>query len=419
MGQDPLFERLWDGTASMEEWTHSVSDGAVTTVTENIIAVHTTYFCGCVTVIRTSAGLIFIDTAKPDTAAKTLAAVRRWDDSPVHTVIYTHGHIDHTSGITLIDAEADARGLSRPHVIAHRNVLRRLSRYEVTHGFNSIVQGQQFDYPDYVYPIGQRRPDEIYDDTLSLAIGGERIELFHGRGETDDATFVWLPEQRVLASGDFVIWVFPNAGNPRKVQRYAPDWAAALRRMQGLRPDVLIPGHGPVIFGSDRAAQVLNDGAEVLEDLIRQTLELMNQGRALDEILHTVSASGKLLAKPYLLPKYDDPEFVVRGIWHLYAGWFDGNPAHLKPAPPGELADEMAALAGGVAALANRAKALAGAGQTRLAAHLIELASTAAPASAEIQRVRAIVYAQCAAAEPSLIGKAIFEVYRRDAEART
>ena len=131
-------------------------------------------------------------------------------------------------------------------------MLRRLGRYEASHGFNSIVQGQQFNYPDYVYPIGQRRPDMVYDDTLALTVAGERIELFHGRGETDDATFVWLPERRVLASGDFVIWVFPNAGNPRKVQRYAPDWATALRRMQALQPETLIPGHGPVVFGAAR-----------------------------------------------------------------------------------------------------------------------------------------------------------------------
>jgi alkyl sulfatase BDS1-like metallo-beta-lactamase superfamily hydrolase len=419
MEQDQLFERLWNGTAPMKEWTQAVSDGAVTSVSENIIAVHTTYLCGSVTVIRTGAGLVFVDTAKPDTAAKTLAAIRRWDNSPIHTVIYTHGHIDHTSGITVIDQEADTRGIPRPRVIAHRNVLRRLSRYEATHGFNSIVQGQQFNYPDYVYPIGQRRPDEIYDDTLSLTIAGETIELFHGRGETDDATFVWLPERRVLASGDFVIWMFPNVGNPRKVQRYAADWAAALRQMQALRPDVLIPGHGPVVFGRERAAQMLSDGAEVLESLVRQTLELMNRGSALDAVLHAVSAPKELLAKPYLLPKYDDPEFVVRGIWHLYAGWFDGNPAHLKPAPSAELAGEIAVLAGGAAPLANRAKALAEAGRTRLAAHLIELASTASPASPDIQTVRAKVYAQCAAAETSLIGKAIFEVYRRDAEVRS
>jgi alkyl sulfatase BDS1-like metallo-beta-lactamase superfamily hydrolase len=419
MEQDQLFEHLWNGTASMDEWTQAVSDGAVTAVCENIIAVHTTYLCGAVTVLRTAAGLVLVDTAKPDTAGKTLAAIRCWDNSPIHTVIYTHGHIDHTSGIKVIDQEADTRGIPRPRVIAHRNVLRRLSRYAATHGFNSIVQGQQFNYPDYVYPIGQRAPDEIYDDALSLTIGGERLELLHGRGETDDATFVWLPERRVLASGDFVIWMFPNVGNPRKVQRYAADWAAALRQMQALRPEVLIPGHGPVVFGRERAAQMLSDGAAVLESLVRQTLALMNQGSTLDTILHAVSAPKDLLSRPYLLPKYDDPEFVVRGIWQLYAGWFDGNPAHLKPAPSAELAAEIAALAGGVATLADRAKALADAGRTRLAAHLIELASSAAPESADIQIVRAMVYAQCAAAETSLIGKAIFEVYRRDAAARS
>jgi glyoxylase-like metal-dependent hydrolase (beta-lactamase superfamily II) len=128
--QDQLFQRLWNGAATMDEWTQAVSSGAITAIAENVVAVHTTYFCGSVTVIRTTRGLVFIDTAKPDTAAQTLAAVRRWDDSPVHTVIYTHGHIDHTSGIKVIDAEADARGVARPRVIAHRNVRRRLSRYE-------------------------------------------------------------------------------------------------------------------------------------------------------------------------------------------------------------------------------------------------------------------------------------------------
>src|SRR6516165_9088887 len=288
----------------MEECTEAVSEGAVTSISENTISVHTTYFCGSVTVIRTAAGLVLLDTAKPDTAGKTLAAVRRWDNNPIHTVIYTHGHIDHTSGIKLIDEEADARSVPRPHIIAHRNVLRRLSRYEASHGFNSIVQGQQFDYPDYVYPIRQRRPDQVYDDTLSLTIGSERFELFHGRGETDDATFVWLPEHRVLASGDFVIWVFPNAGNPRKVQRYVPDWAAALRQMQALQPEVLIPGHGPVIFGGERASQVLDDGAAVLDSLTRQTLELMNKRRTLDEILHSVRAPAGLLGKLHLLPEH-------------------------------------------------------------------------------------------------------------------
>jgi len=416
MTQDALFERLWDGSAGMEEWTAAVSQGAITHVTESIITVHTTYFCGSVTAIRTSEGLVVIDTAKPDTAKLTLDVIRSWDRSPIHTVIFTHGHIDHTSGIAVIDAEADARGFPRPRIIAHRNVKRRMERYEASHGFNSIVQGQQFNLPNYVYPIGQRHPDQVYDDSLSLAIGGEQIELRHGRGETDDATIVWLPERRVLASGDFVIWVFPNAGNPRKVQRYAAEWAAMLRQMAELRPAILIPGHGPVVFGEERTQQMLVDGAEALEHLVRETLALMNKGATLDEVLQSVKLPAGLLAKPYLLPKYDDPEFLVRSIYHFYAGWFDGDPAHLKPAPAADLAAELADLAGGASRLAERAAALSQAGQSRLAVQLVEFASAAAPADRGIQAVRAAILGKAIDGERSLMGKAFLAVYARQAE---
>jgi len=403
----------------MEEWTAAVAGGAVTNVTDEIITVHTTYFCGSTTAIRTAAGLVLIDTGNPGTASQILAAIRKWDDQPIHTVVYTHGHVDHTSGAPLIDREADARGIARPRIIAHRNVLYRFDRYDATHGLNTVVMGNQFNRPGYVFPTPHRRPDEVYDDTLSLTIGGKRIELFHGRGETDDATFVWLAKERVLASGDFVIWAFPNAGNPRKVQRYAPDWAAALRRMQGLKPDVVIPGHGPVIFGRARAAQILGDGAEALEILTSQTIEMINKGCSLDEILHSVSVPGKYLEKPYLVPRYDDPEYLIRSIWHLYAGWFDGNPANLKPAPKSEVAKELAALAGGADTLAARAGALAGAGNTRLAAHLIEYAIGAAPNDRAIHATRARVYELCMQAETSLIGKAIFGVYERESAKRS
>ena len=419
MEQDQLFERLWSGTEPMEEWTQAVSNTAITAVADNIVTVHSTYFCGSVTAVRTAAGLVLIDTANAALADRTFAAVRRWDHSPVHTVIYTHGHIDHTGGIHVIDADAEARGTPRPRIVAHRDVGRRLQRYQATQGFNSIVQGQQFNDPNYIYPVGQRQPDEVYDDTLSLTIGDERLELFHGRGETDDATVVWLPQRRVLISGDFVIWMFPNAGNPRKVQRYAAEWAATLRRMQALSPKVLIPGHGPVIFGAPRAEQVLDDGATLLESLVGQTVALMNRGATLDEALHSVSPPAELLTKPYLRPKYDDPEFVVRAIWHLYGGWFDGSPANLKPAPTAELAAELAALAGGAQRLAERAAALARDGRTRLAAHLAEFAAHAAPDDNAIQATRAMVLERCIERETSLMGKAFLAVYQRDAKARS
>jgi alkyl sulfatase BDS1-like metallo-beta-lactamase superfamily hydrolase len=419
MPEHPLFERLWNGSARMEQWTAAVSQGAVTSVADSIITVHTTYFCGSVTAIRTSDGLVLVDTANQATAEKVLALIRTWDGSPIHTVIYTHGHIDHTGGIAAIDREAQAKGLARPRIIAHRDVARRMIRYQLTQGLNSIVQGQQFNDPTYVYPVGHRQPDEVYDDALSLVIGGERLELFHGRGETDDATFVWLPGRRILASGDFVIWMFPNAGNPRKVQRYAAEWAAALRHMERLEPEIVIPGHGPVIFGKDRAAQVLRDGAAVLEHLVREALALINQGATLDQVLHAVTAPAGYLSKPYLRANYDDPEFLVRAIYHLYAGWFDGNPAHLKPARSADLALELAGLAGGADRLAERAAVLAEGGNTRLAAHLAEFASEAAPDDRHIQATRALVLRKCIDREGSLMGKAFLAAYQREAERRS
>jgi len=419
MREHPLFERLWNGSAQMEEWTTAVSHGAVTAVADNIITVHTTYFCGSVTAIRTGDGLVLIDTANEATIEKVLALIRIWDDSPIHTVIYTHGHIDHTGGIAAIDREALAKGLARPRIIAHRDVARRMSRYELTQGLNSIVQGQQFNDPAYVYPAGHRQPDDVYDNARSLVIGGEQIELFHGRGETDDATFVWLPGRHILASGDFVIWMFPNAGNPRKVQRYAAEWAAALRHMERLEPKIVIPGHGPVIFGKDRAVQVLRDGAAVLEHLVRESLALMNRGATLDQVRHAVTAPAEYLSKPYLRAKYDDPEFLVRAIYHLYAGWFDGNPAHLKPARSADLASELARLAGGADKLAERAAVLAEEGNTRLAAHLAEFASEAAPDDKSVQATRAHVLRKCIDREGSLMGKAFLAVYEREADQRS
>jgi alkyl sulfatase BDS1-like metallo-beta-lactamase superfamily hydrolase len=68
----------------------------------------------------------------------------------------------------------------------------------------------------------------------------------------------------------------------------------------------------------------------------------MNRGGHLDEAIHSVRAPAHLEERPYLRPVYDEPEFIVRNIWRLYGGWWDGNPATLKPAPERALAAELA-----------------------------------------------------------------------------
>ena len=229
----------------------------------------------------------------------------------------------------------------------------------LTAGYNGVINQRQFQFGRPYWPTDYRHPDEVYRDHHTLEVGGETWELHHDKGETDDATWVWNPGRKVLCTGDLFIWASPNCGNPQKVQRYPREWAIGLRKMADLGAEVLLPGHGFPILGADRIEQACTDAAELLESLVEQTLALMNEGARLDDIVATVKAPDHLLEKPYLRPVYDEPEFVVRNLWRLYGGWYDGNPARLKPPTDAAIAAEMASLAGG-AATAGRAGRRAG-----------------------------------------------------------
>src|SRR5690606_19017683 len=170
--------------------------------------------------------------------------------------------------------------------------------------------------------------------------------------------------------------------------------------------------------GADRVRQALTDTADLLDHLVDETLALMNAGASLDEVVHAVRAPAELLERPYLRPVYDEPEFVVRNVWRLYGGWYDGDPAQLKPAPAAALAAELAALAGGAGVLADRAAALAAEGDLRLAGHLAELAARAAPDDAGVHRVRADVFGRRAAEELSTMARGVFSWAAEESRAR-
>jgi alkyl sulfatase BDS1-like metallo-beta-lactamase superfamily hydrolase len=143
----------------------------------------------------------------------------------------------------------------------------------------------------------------------------------------------------------------------------------------------------------------------------------MNAGARLDEIVHAVQAPAHLLDRPYLRPVYDEPEFVVRNLWRLYGGWYDGNPANLKPAPDAVLAAEVASLAGGAGRLAARAQELAAAGELRLAGHLAEMAALAAPDDAGVHAARAEVFGARAAQERSTMSRGVYAWAERESRA--
>ncbi len=295
---------------------------------------------------------------------------------------------------------------------AHEDVPAHFRRYERTNGWNAAINQRQFALPggSFPFPDWFRDPDVTYRDHHTFTQGGLTFELHHARGETDDATWTYVPELRVLHPGDLFIWAVPNAGNPQKVQRFASDWAAALRDMASSGAEIMVCGHGVPVFGADRIRRALADTAELLDAVEDQTLALMNRGVPLDRVLHEVQVPEHLRELPYLRAVYDHPQFLVRNVWRRYGGWYDGEPDNLLPAPRAEQAREWVTLAGGLDRVLDRARELAATDDPeslRLACHLVEFAVLTAPASTEAHQVRAAVYGARSAQQESSMARNI------------
>jgi alkyl sulfatase BDS1-like metallo-beta-lactamase superfamily hydrolase len=372
-----------------------------------------------VTVIRTAEGLVLVDTGSfhPAQHERSFAAIRRFAKDPVHTAIYTHGHVDHAYGLPPFLREADSERWARPAIVGHVDVGPRMKRSIETAGYNTAINTRQFGVP-IEWPLNPDYPTTVYRDDLRLRVGGRELELHHARGETDDHTWVFLPDARALCTGDLFIWAAPNAGNPQKVQRYASDWAEALRAMAAREAQVLLPGHGVPIYGAERVRQALLDTADYLESLYRQTLELLNKGANVYEIIEVVKPPASLSGVPYLQPIYDEPEFIVRNVVRCLGGWYSGVPSELKPAPRAQQARELVELAGGLAPILARAQRSLAAGDLRMASHWADWAVEAEPESLEAHALRGEVYQRRVEAESSTMSKGIFRAAAQDSAKR-
>lgn len=330
-------------------------------------------------VVITGEGVVVVDTGIAAGGADRVRRIRERTDAPFHTIIYTHGHGDHAGGAGAFLEDAQQKGHPKPQIIAHELVPKRFDKYQMLQGRRQYIGSLQFPRRTGSAPPAQVRsapepqyfyPDTTYSEYMDFKLGDITFELYHALAETDDTTWVWIPERKTAIIGDLLIGGCPNTGNPLKEQRYTVEWAEALEAIAGKKPDFIIAGAGPVIRG--RLVQdVCLDTARFLRHIHNQVVGLLNEHYWIEDILERVEIPEDLVNKPWLAPTYGHTVFIIHDVYRRYTGWYDGNPSELFPSRSSEIASEVVQL-GTADRLIARTRELKQAGNLQLALHLLD-----------------------------------------------
>jgi alkyl sulfatase BDS1-like metallo-beta-lactamase superfamily hydrolase len=229
---------------------------------------------------------------------------------------------------------------------------------------------------------GQSVPtvDVDFEDTLTLDVGGRRLELIAvPGGETTDSLVVWLPEERICLCGNTFGPVFGHIPNlvTMRGDRYrdALTAIASVDRVRGLKPELLVTGHFDPIKGADLIEAELTRLRDAIGYIHDQTVSGMNAGKDVATLMREIA----LPAEYEVGQGYGKVAWDVRAVWENYSGWFhQRSTTELYPVGFDAVTADLVELAG-ADALVDRARAHLAAGEPLHAIHLAEVVSTAQP----------------------------------------
>lgn len=307
---------------------------------------------------------------------------------PIRTIVITQGHADHWGAVNALrDAETD--------VVMHRN-------YRYWRDDNALLMGYRvpktsFAFQKFTDAVTEHlktidpasidfsfpEPTTTFDRHHHFEVGGRRFELaWTPGGETTDSLVIWLPEDRILFTGNLFGPLFGHVPNLMTIRgdRYRDPvlYIESLNTVLNYRPEKIITGHFDPIVGADLIAEEVTAMRDAMQAVHDRTAELMNSGTD----LHTAMREVRIPDHLDIGEGYGKTSWNVRAIWEMYTGWFrHRSTTELYGVAPDSVFPDVVAAAG-ADTLTSAARSHLDAGRPVQAIHLTDLVLAVEPTHA-------------------------------------
>jgi cyclase len=242
-------------------------------------------------------GILVVDTCATEARTRRFLSTvaKAGAGRPVRLAVNTHEHGDHTYGNSLLPAEAV--------LIGHENMRARLAADPLIDGCPPFWEP----VPDWG-AVERRLPDVVTGGDLAVVIGDRRVEVLHPgyTAHTTGDLVAWVPDDGVLFSGDLIF----HGLTPLVMSGSVDGALKSLDWIAGLAPDVLVPGHGPIVHRHD-----LDGVLAEHERYYRLVLELAADGRTRG--LEPLDAASQ--AELGEFAEWADAERLVLNLHRAYA----------------------------------------------------------------------------------------------------
>jgi len=234
-------------------------------------------------------GVIIVDTKTTvDSENLVIAEIAKITPKPVTTAIITHSDGDHVNGLAALPKSVS--------VYAHENCLK-----EMVESASSRTPAPQ-----------DRLPTNIYTKTDSWTLNGVHISFYHwANGHTSGDTVVYLPDQKVVFTGDLLVTNRPDTLIHVEKHGSAAGWIENVKGMLALDSDTYLTGHGDMMTKADVQKKL-----DLIQDKYDKIKTMVAQGKSLDEIK---TSFGEPTAAPPPNPNGAPPaatltEVIYKGV---------------------------------------------------------------------------------------------------------